>query len=132
MNESIIEIIRSLAPPFKKIDSSTLSAWVELAKMMVCEKRFAKNYDMAVALYTLHIATLNGAMKGENEGVGAYSQRLASFSLSGEFSQTFASTAAENKSGNDFKSTQFGSMYWSLLRKSGGGFGLLTTGQRCI
>lgn len=127
MNE-IIEQIYKLAPPFRKVDPELLEAWVELAQDFVCQNKFGDKYNRAVALYTLHLMTLNGAMKQENESVESYSQRIASFSLSGEFSQTF-SKVSDDTSGNVLRETPFGKMYEILNKKKGGGFGL-TTGLR--
>lgn len=66
-----------------------------MAKMFVCESKFGDQYDKALALYTLHLMTLEGALKTEKDSVESYTQRVASFSLSGEFSQTFQSTTEE-------------------------------------
>lgn len=127
MNE-IIEQIYKLAPPFRKINPELLEAWIELAQDFVCPNKFGDKYNRAVALYTLHLMTLNGAMKQESESVESYSQRIASFSLTGEFSQTF-SKVSDDTSGNVLRETPFGKMYEILNKKKGGGFGL-TTGLR--
>lgn len=127
MNE-IMEQIYKLAPAFKKVDPELLEAWIELAEDFVCRDRFGDKYNRAVALYTLHLMTLDGAMKSEKESVAAYSQRIASFSLTGEFSQTFDRVSADS-SGNMLRQTPFGKMYELLNKKKGGGFGL-TSGLR--
>lgn len=130
-DEEIIAQIHKLAPAFKTVDPDLLGAWVELAKDFVCEKRFADKYYRAVALYTLHLMTLDGAMKQEGESVESYSQRIASFTLSGEFSQTFAKVS-DDASGNELRQTPWGKMYEVLNKKKGGGFGLMVgLSRRC-
>lgn len=121
----IVEQIQKIAPPMKQIDPDLLTAWIELAEEFVCKKRFKDSYTKAVALYTLHLMTLDGAMKQEGESVESYSQRVASFSLSGEFSQTFDRVSADS-SGKEIRQTPWGKMYEALNRKRGGGFGLVT------
>ncbi|QXV83655.1 head-tail adaptor protein [Changchunvirus paulsarasin] len=121
----IVEQIQKIAPPMKQIDPDLLTAWVELAKEFVCVKRFKDSYPKAVALYTLHLMTLDGAMKQEGESVDSYSRRVASFSLSGEFSQTFDRVSADS-SGKEIRQTPWGKMYETLNRKKGGGFGLVS------
>lgn len=129
MIESIVEQIHKLAPPMRQLDPELLTAWIELAQEFVCEKRFKDAYAKAVALYTLHLMTLDGAMKQEGESVDSYSRRVASFSLSGEFSQTFDRVSAD-ASGKEIRQTPWGKMYETLNRKKGGGFGLVS-GLRC-
>lgn len=121
----ILEQIYKLAPAFRKVDPELLSAWVELAQDFVCKNHFGDKYDRAVALYTLHLMTLDGAMKQENETVESYSRRVASFSLNGEFTQTFAKVSDDN-SGNALRQTPWGKMYEILNKKNGGGFGLIS------
>lgn len=121
----ILEQIYKLAPAFRKVDPELLSAWVELAQDFVCKNHFGDKYDRAVALYTLHLMTLDGAMKQENETVESYSRRVASFSLTGEFTQTFAKVSDDN-SGNALRQTPWGKMYEILNKKKGGGFGLIS------
>ena len=75
----ITQQIVKLAPPMKQIDPDLMVAWIDLAKEFVCKKRFKESYPKAVALYTLHLMTLDGAMKQEGEGVDSYSRRVASF-----------------------------------------------------
>lgn len=128
-NEEIILQICKIAPPFKKVDPELLEAWIELAKDFVCEKHFKDKYFRAVALYTLHLMTLDGAMKQEGESVESYSHRIASFSLTGEFSQTF-SKVSDDTSGNTLRQTPWGKMYEVLNKKKGGGFGLTTALRR--
>lgn len=125
MNQDVIDQIVKLAPPFAEVDPALLQAWVELAEGFVCKKRFKYSYTKAVALYTLHLMTLDGAMKQEGESVESYSQRVASFSLTGEFSRTFDRVSADS-SGKEIRQTPWGKMYETLNRKRGGGFGLVT------
>lgn len=125
MNERIIEQIVKLAPPMREVSPALLDAWVELARDFVCERRFGDRYERALALYTLHLMTLDGAMKQEGESVESYSRRVASFSLSGEFSQTFDRLSGD-QSGNALRQTPWGKMYEVLNRKKGGGFGLVS------
>lgn len=127
MNDSVIAIIRGIAPPFKKMPDENIDAWVEMAKIFICDGRFGDQYDRALALYTLHLMTLDGAAKGEKESVGDYSRRLASFSLSGEFSQTFATLSGDTTS---IRATPWGKMFDLLNKRKGGGFGLITAASR--
>lgn len=125
MNQDVIDQIVKLAPPFAGVDPALLQAWIDLAEEFVCKKRFKGSYTKAVALYTLHLMTLDGAMKQEGESVESYSQRVASFSLTGEFSQTFDRVSSDS-SGKEIRQTPWGKMYEALNRKRGGGFGLVT------
>lgn len=121
----IMQQIVKLAPPMQQVDPDLIVAWIELAKEFVCKKRFKNSYPKAVALYTLHIMTLDGAMKQEGESVESYSRRVASFTLTGEFSQTFDRISSDT-SGKQIRQTPWGKMYEVLNRKHGGGFGLVT------
>lgn len=125
MNERIIEQIIKLAPPMREVSPALLAAWVELAVEFVCPHRFGGRYEKAVALYTLHLMTLDGAMKQEGESVSSYSSRVASFSLSGEFSRTF-DRVSNDTSGKQIRQTPWGKMYEVLNRSCGGGFGLVS------
>lgn len=127
MNE-IVQQIYKLAPAFKTLDPELLSAWIELAEEFVCKNHFKDSYAKGVALYTLHLMTLDGAMKQEGESIESYSQRVSSFALSGEFSQTFAKVS-DDTSGKAIRQTPWGKMFEVLNKKKGGGFGL-TTGVR--
>ena len=129
MNEQIMNILYQLAPPMQNVDPFLLEGWVDLAKEFVCEKRFKESYPRAVALYALHLMTLDGAMKKQGESVESYSQRVASFALSGEFSQTFDRVSADT-SGKEIRQTPWGKMFETLNRKKGGGFGLVTGFKR--
>lgn len=130
MNDiEILEQIYKLAPAFKKVDPELIQAWIELAKDFVCVNHFKDKYNRAVALYTLHLMTLDGAMKQEGESVESYSRRVSSFSLTGEFSQTF-SKVSDDASGNVLRQTPWGKMYELLNKKKGGGFGLTTAYRR--
>lgn len=130
MPDPIVEQITLLAPPMKKVDPSLLSAWIDLAKEFVCVNRFGDSYNKAVALYTLHLMTLDGAMKQEGESVESYSRRVASFALSGEFSQTFDRVSSSHGDMRTIRQTPWGKMYDVLNRKKGGGFGLITGYKR--
>lgn len=121
----IMQQIVKLAPPMQQVDTDLIVAWIELAKEFVCKKRFKNSYPKAVALYTLHLMTLDGAMKQEGESVESYSRRVASFTLTGEFSQTFDRISSDT-SGKQIRQTPWGKMYEVLNRKHGGGFGLVT------
>ena len=117
--------IQRLAPPMKEVDVEVIVAWVDLASEFVSPSRFGKSYFKALALYTLHLMTLDGAMKQEGESVESYSRRTASFSLTGEFSQTFDRVSADS-SGKTIRQTPWGQMYELLLKKNGGGFGIIS------
>lgn len=121
----IMQQIVKLATPMQQVDPDLIVAWIELAKEFVCKKRFKNSYPKAVALYTLHLMTLDGAMKQEGESVESYSRRVASFTLTGEFSQTFDRISSDT-SGKQIRQTPWGKMYEVLNRKHGGGFGLVT------
>lgn len=123
--QEVVTYIGRLAPPMKGVDPDLLSAWVELAEMFVCNKRFGDDQVKALALYTMHLMVLDGAMKQDGESIASYSRRIASFSLSGEFSQTFTEVSS-NASSDPLSQTPWGKMYKILLRKKGGGFGIIT------
>ncbi|MGN0813982.1 MAG: DUF4054 domain-containing protein [Candidatus Coproplasma sp.] len=125
----VTEQIGKLAPPMKGVEPGLLSAWVELAEEFVCKSRFGSSYVKALALYSLHLMTLDGAMKEEGESVESYSQRVTGFSLSGEFSQTFGRVSAD-QSGRTIRQTPWGKMYETLLKRRGGGFSILTGYRR--
>lgn len=125
MNEKILEQIVKLAPPMRDVSPAIIYAWIELAQDFVCQKRFGERYERALALYTLHLMALDGAMKQENDSVESYSRRVTSFALSGEFSQTF-DRVSNDTSGNQLRQTPWGKMYEALNRKKGGGFGLIS------
>lgn len=127
MEEEIYDVLVSLASPYKKIDKDLIIPWIQVSMSLVCERTFGKDYNRAVALYTLHCLSRSGAFLQPNESVTGYTQRIQSFSLSGEFSQTFATVASSGT--KEIKSTSWGLLYWSLKRKKGGGFGLITTGR---
>lgn len=129
MTEEIFEQIVKLAPPFARVDPDLLTMWIELAQEFVSQKRFGKSYTKAVALYTLHLMTLDGAMKQENESISTYSYRIASYSMDGEFSQSF-DRVCESDSENDLLHTPWGKMYQKLRRMKGGGFALMTGARR--
>lgn len=130
LNEIINHIYR-LAPPMRNVNPEILEAWVELAEEFVCEKRFKNSYAKAVALYTMHLMTIDGAMKQEGESIESYTRRVASFSLSGEFSQTFDRVSSDT-SGKSIRQTPWGKMYETLNRKCGGGFGLVSGLRRRV
>ena len=125
---SVMVKMRALAKALVSVDDATLSVWIGLAEMFVCESRFGDKYTDAIALYALHLMFLDGAFK-ETTDVEEYSRRVASFSLSGEFSQTFA-TINNDSSGNSLRQTPWGKMYEILNKKKGGGFGLITAPRR--
>lgn len=128
MNEDVLKQIRAIAPPMVKVKDEVINSFIELAEMFVCRRKMGNRYTKAMALYTLHLMTLDGAMKQENESVDSYSRRVASFSLSGEFSQTFDRVSADNE--NQLLQTPWGKMYQTLLKMRGGGFGLMVAGKR--
>lgn len=125
--QDVIDKMRSLAPPLKKVPDELLTAWVVLAEGFVCKSRFGDSIVTAIALMTMHLMFLDGAMKQEGESLESYTQRVASFTLTGEFSQTFDRVSAS--SDNEMLSTPWGKMYWRMLKMRGGGFGLLTAGN---
>ncbi|QAX92043.1 hypothetical protein vBSsoS008_036 [Shigella phage vB_SsoS_008] len=97
---SVVEQVRKLVPALRKVPDETLYAWVEMAELFVCHKTFKDAYVKALALYALpYLAFLDVMIKGEDEDLESYSRRVTSFSLSGEFSQTFGEVT-KNQSGN--------------------------------
>ena len=127
MNDAILAFMRSLVPALKAVDDEAINVWIDLARLYVCESKFGADKDKAVGLYALHLMIADGAFKGENVSMEAYSRRMASHSLSGEFSITYDTQSAAS---GDLSSSQFGRMYKALLRKKGGGFGLITSAGR--
>ena len=124
MNDAILAFMRSLVPALKAAGDESINVWIDLARLYVCESKFGADKDKAVGLYALHLMIADGAFKGENVSMEAYSRRMASHSLSGEFSITYDTQSAAS---GDLSSSQFGRMYKALLRKKGGGFGLITS-----
>ncbi|WP_236528161.1 DUF4054 domain-containing protein, partial [Escherichia coli] len=82
----------------------------------VSPSRFGDSYYKALALYTLHLMVLDGAMKQDGDSVESYSQRVSSFSLTGEFSQTFDRVSSDS-TGKEIRQTPWGKMYEILLKK---------------
>lgn len=122
LKQEVITIMKGLVGGLKNVDPGVFDAWIPLAEMFVCKDRFGDKYAQALALYTLHLMFLDGAFK-QGTDLASYSRRVASFSLSGEFSQTFATINAETSS---IRQTPWGKMYEILLKKKGGGFGIIT------
>lgn len=132
MNEDeilIAEMMRKLAPALKNVDDQTLVVWITLADAFVCPDKFGDKYVTAMALYTMHLMFMDGAMKSEKESLGDYSRRVTSFTLSGEFSTSYGSVTANN-SGNSIYDTPWGKMFAVLNKKKGGGFGLISAAGR--
>lgn len=128
MNEDqtkALEFMCQLAPALKKVDPEIFLAWMVLAESFVCKNKFGKDYYKALALYTMHLMFLDGAMKGENESLGNYSRRVTSFSLSGEFSTGYG-YVTQNTDGRQITQTPWGKMFDVLNKKKGGGFGLIS------
>ena len=123
-----IAVMKSLAPALAKFDDEALGVWVDIAELFVCQHRFGDKYPKAIALYTMHLMFLDGAFKNTTD-VQEYSRRVTSFSLSGEFSQTFGEVNS-NSSDSSLRSTPWGKMFDILNKKSGGGFGLITAPRK--
>lgn len=124
-----IAMMRRLAPPMKSVSDDVLLAWVELAEMLIaCESKFGDDFYKALALFALHMMLAGGAYKGDDEDIDSYSTRLTSYTLSGEFSQTFAAVSESSSLSGWLASTPWGNMYRMMLRKAGGGFGLMVGG----
>lgn len=121
--EKAYQFMIALVPALKRVDKDQIMAFVLLASDFVCKSKFGDRYHRALALYTLHSMFLDGALKEESEGIEEYSRRIASFTLTGEFSQTFA--AVSEGASNLITSTPWGKQYRTLLMKCGGGFGLI-------
>lgn len=129
MNEDILSFMRGLAPALKSVSDETLNVWIDLARLFVCESKFGGDAYKAIGLYAMHLMFLDGAMKAENESIESYSRRLASYSLTGEFSMTYGSVTT-NTDGRQITQTPWGKMYDILNKKKGGGFGLLSGMRR--
>lgn len=128
MNEDQIKTLgfmRQLAPALKKVEDEVFTAWIVLSESFVCKSKFGNDYYKALALYTMHLMFLDGAMKGENESLENYSRRVTSFSLSGEFSTGYGSVT-QNTDGRQITQTPWGKMFDVLNKKKGGGFGLIS------
>ncbi|ATI17094.1 hypothetical protein [Escherichia phage IMM-001] len=126
MNEQALAFMRSLVPALRNVPDETLDAWLELAKLYICASKFGDDAYKALALYTLHIAFLDGALK-QNGSLDDYGKKIASYSLSGEYSIRHESTSQTQSS---MTATPWGRLYWNLLRKKGGGFGFITSAGR--
>lgn len=128
MYQEAIRKIRELAPPTRGVNDETLTAWILLSDEFVCEKKYGASYIMALALYTLHNMTLDGALKTENDGIEEMSRRVKSFSISGEISETYDRVSSGD--GSFLSQTPWGKMLQTLRRKKGIGFALLTGAKR--
>lgn len=124
------KIMIGLVPSLSTVNEEQVKMFSFIASDFVSKSRFkGDRYYRALALYSLHLMFLDGALKGEDEDIESYSRRVASFSLTGEFSQTFASV--NDNGADDIRSTPWGRMFRALLIKSGGGFALMTAPRRC-
>lgn len=121
--ESVMKKMRLLVPAMKKVDDETLTAWIGMAEMFVCSKRFGDKFNDALALYTLHIMFLQGAFK-QTEDINAYGRKVAQYALTGEYQITYKHDAVD-LSAKSIRQTPWGIMYETLNRKKGGGFGLI-------
>lgn len=125
MNEEVITYMRTLYPPLISQPDEVLNAWIEVAKLFVCFEQFGDKRVQALAFYTLHLLSQDIALKTQNDSTQASSERVKSYSLSGEYTITYdTSTAA--KSSSDLSASSWGKLYLALLRKKGGGWGLVT------
>lgn len=131
MNEEVIAYMRLLYPPLKSQPDDVLNAWVEVAKLFVCYERFGDKAVQALAFYTLHLVSQDIALKSEGDSTQSSSERVQSYSLSGEYTITYdTSTAATSSS--DLSSSSWGKLYLSLYRKKLGGWGLIMgSGRGC-
>lgn len=130
MNDQVINQIRRLAPPTNGVNDDTLQAWIEIAEEFVCHKAYGERYVKALALYTLHIMTLDGALKTENDGVEEMSRRVAAFSIQGEISERYERVS--DGDGTFLGQTPWGKMLQVMRKKKGMGFALLTGARRRI
>lgn len=124
--DDVYEMLIGLAPPFAKVEPSQVKVWISFAEDFVCEKKLKTKFKKALALYTLHMMVLDGAFKDITDSVESMGRRVSSFSLSGEFSQTFSDATRTSEAGDVLTQTPWGKMYRALIRKSGGRMGLLT------
>lgn len=124
MNDQVIEQVRKLAPPTNGVNNDTLTAWIEMAKEFVCERKYGDKYTKALALYTLHLMTIDGALRTENDSIEEMSRRVKSFSISGEVSESYERVSESD--GTFLGQTPWGKMLRVLNRKKGMGFALLT------
>ena len=123
--EEVYAIVIAIAPPMVNVNPEQVKFWIGMAEDFVCKSKFNSRYKKAVALYALHLMTLDGAMKQSKDSVESMSRKVTSFSLSGEFSQTFGDVS-KTTSNDVLEQTPYGKMYRALLRRSGGGIGLMT------
>lgn len=124
MNEEVISYMRTLYPPLVSQPDEVLNAWVEVAKLFVCFERFGDKQIQALAFYTLHLVSQDIALKTQNDSTQTSSERVKSYSLSGEYTITYdTSTAA--KSSSDLSASSWGNLYLALYRKKLGGWGLI-------
>lgn len=124
--QKVYAIVIALAPPMSSLSPIQVEVWIDLANGYVCRKRFKGDYYKAVALYALHLMLLDGAMKNASDSVESMGRRVSSFSLSGEFSQTFSDASRTSDAKDTLTQTPWGKMYRALLRKNGGSLGIIT------
>lgn len=127
--QKVYEILVALAPPMSSISPVQVKTWISLAEDYVCRKRFKAAYYKAVALYALHLMLLDGALKNASDSVETMGRRVTSFSLSGEFSQTFSDASRTSDPKDTLTQTPWGKMYRALLRKNGGSLGIITASR---
>ncbi|WWD11004.1 virion structural protein [Escherichia phage Phagiculus] len=124
MNEEVIVYMRTLYPPLVSQPDEVLNAWVEVSKLFVCFERFGDKKVQALAFYTLHLVSQDIALKTQNDSSQTSSDRVKSYSLSGEYTITY-DTSTATKSSSDLSSSSWGKLYLALYRKKLGGWGLI-------
>lgn len=127
MNEEVIAYMRTLYPPLKSQSDDVLNAWIEVAKLFICLDKFGDKQVQALAFYTLHLLSQDIALKTENDSSQTSSERVKSYSLSGEYTISYDTSTAAASSSN-LEASSWGKLYIDLMRRKVGRWGLITSG----
>lgn len=131
MNEEVIAYMRTLYHPLNNQPDYVLNAWIEVAKLFICLDKFGDKQVQALAFYTLHLVSQDIALKSENDSSQTSTERVKSYSLSGEYTITYDTSTAAASSSN-LETSAWGKLYLDLMRRKVGRWGLITaSGPRC-
>ncbi len=112
--QSVIAMIRTIAPQFEKDSDATVQVYMELAEPFVSENKLGPFYVRALAEYAAHLMTLrdmiaaDGASGASLVSVGVTSER------EGDLQRTYGTSTETD--GSDLTKTIYGKRYKKLLR----------------
>lgn len=120
--KSALEIFRIIAPGYSAVSDDIVQGYIDIASLFVCVNRFGDAYQVALAYMAAHIMQSPG---GYGQNGSSYQGQLTSFSADG---LSFSYASVDSSSTSYMSGTSFGTLYQMLLRKAGGGFGIMTRG----